>query len=94
LGGKTGIWKQARELVIMSAPKSTGPLILPAEKVTQGDILLGLMQTSLRSRLSHMPHRRHIKDESKEIRISNFSLDGSSHQNGDAAFTPATPHDY
>ena len=30
------------------------------------------------------------------IRIDNFSLDGSSHQTGDAAcaaFTPATPHD-
>jgi hypothetical protein len=23
----------------------------------------------------------------------NFSLDGSSHQTGEAAFTPATPHD-
>ena len=31
--------------------------------------------------------------ERKEIRIGNFSLDGSSHQTGDAAFTPATPHD-
>jgi hypothetical protein len=27
------------------------------------------------------------------IRIGNFSLDGSSHQTGDAAFTPATPRD-
>ena len=25
--------------------------------------------------------------------LRNFSLDGSSHQTGDAAFTPATPHD-
>jgi hypothetical protein len=78
----------------MSEPKSTGhPLILPADKVTQGDIPLGLMQTSSRSRLSRMPHGRHIKEERKEIRIVNFSLDGSSHQTGDAAFTPATPHD-
>ena len=40
-----------------------------------------------------MPHGRHIKEERKEIIIGNFSLDGSSHQTGDAAFTPATPHD-
>jgi hypothetical protein len=46
LGGKAGIWKQARERVIMSEPKSTGhPLTLPADKVTQGDIPLVLMQT-------------------------------------------------
>jgi hypothetical protein len=37
---------QARELVIMSEPKLTGPRIFPAETVTQGDISLGLMQTS------------------------------------------------
>ena len=48
---------------------------------------------TLRSRLSRMPHGRHIKEERKEIRIGNFSLDGRSHQTGDAAFTPATPHD-
>jgi hypothetical protein len=66
---------------------------MPADKVTQGDIPLGLMKTSLRSRLSRMPHGRHIKEERKEIRIGNFSLDGSSHRTGDAAFTPATPHD-
>jgi hypothetical protein len=46
------------------------PLSLPADKVTQGDIFLGLMQTSLRSRLSRMPYgRQHIKEERKEIRI-------------------------
>jgi hypothetical protein len=45
------------------------------------------------SRLSRMPHGRHIKEKRKEIRIGNFSLDGSSHQTGDAAFTPAMPHD-
>jgi hypothetical protein len=63
----------------MSEPKSTAPLILPADKVTQGDIPflpadkvtqgdipLGLTQTSLRSRLSRMPHGRHIKEERKE----------------------------
>ena len=64
LGGKVGIWKQARQLVIVSEPKSTGALPLPAEEVTQGYIPLRLMQTSLRSRLSRMPHGRHIKDES------------------------------
>ena len=61
----------------MSLPKSTTPLLpplaLPAEKVTQGDIPLGLMQTSLRFRLSRMPHGRHIKEESKEIRIKNLA---------------------
>jgi hypothetical protein len=94
LGGKVRIWKQARELVIMSEPNSTGhPLTLPADEFTQIDIPLGLMQTSLRSRLSRMPHGRHIKEERQKIRIGNFSLDGSSHQTGDAAFTPATPHD-
>jgi hypothetical protein len=66
---------------------------LIADKVTQGDIPLGLMQTSLRSLLSRMPHGRLIKEEIKEIRIGYFSLDGSSHQTGDAALTPATPHD-
>ena len=40
-----------------------------------------------------MSHGMHIKEEKKEIRIGNFSLDGSSHQTGDAAFTPATPYD-
>jgi len=86
LCGKVGIWKQGRELVIISEPKSTAPLILPADKVTQSDIPLGLKQTSLR-------HGRHIKQERNEIIIGNFSLDGSSHQTGDAAFTPAMPHD-
>ena len=38
-----------------------------------------------------MPHGRHIKDERIEIRLGNSSLGGSSHQTGDAAFTPATP---
>jgi len=40
-----------------------------------------------------MPHGKHIKEERKEIRTGNFSLDGSSHKTGDAAFTTATPHD-
>jgi hypothetical protein len=40
LGGKVGIWKEARELVIMREPKSTGSLILPADKVTKRDIPL------------------------------------------------------
>jgi hypothetical protein len=42
------------------------PLILPADKVAQGDIPLGLMQTQLRSRLSRMPHGRHIKKKEKK----------------------------
>jgi hypothetical protein len=64
-----GIWKQARKLVIMRELKSTGqpPFTMPTEKNTQGDIPFGLMQTSLRSRLSRMPHGRHIKEERKEI---------------------------
>ena len=42
LSGKVGIWKQARELVIMSESKSTGPLILPAGKVTPRRYSLGV----------------------------------------------------
>jgi hypothetical protein len=64
---------------------------LPADKVTQGDIPLELIQTSLRSRLSQTPHELHIKEERKDKRVGNFSLGGSSHQTDDAAFTPATP---
>jgi hypothetical protein len=41
-------------------------LTLHADKVVQGNIPLGLMQTSLRSRLSRTPHGRHIKEERKE----------------------------
>jgi hypothetical protein len=58
----------------MSDSKSTAPLILPAGKVTEGDIPLELMQPSLRPRLSGMVHGRHIKNERKEIRPLNFSL--------------------
>jgi hypothetical protein len=29
----------------------------------------------------------------KKVRIGNFFLGGNSHHTGDAAFTPATPHD-
>jgi hypothetical protein len=67
LGGKVGIWKEARELVVMIEPKSTAPLIPPADKVTEGEKIM--------------------------IILWNFSLDGSSHQTWDAAFTPAIPHD-
>jgi hypothetical protein len=63
LGGKVGNWKQERELVIMRELKSTAPLIMPAGKDTQGDISLGLIQTSLRFRSSPMPHGRHIKEK-------------------------------
>jgi hypothetical protein len=44
LGGKVGIWKQARELVMMSEPKwaDAPPIIaMPADKVTQSNISLG-----------------------------------------------------
>jgi hypothetical protein len=74
LGGKVVFLKQARELVVMNELESTGPLILPAGKVTQGDIPLRLMQTSIRFRLNRMYHGRHIKGELKEIRIGYFSL--------------------
>jgi len=50
-------------------------------------------RTSLCSRLSRMPHGRHIKDEIKVMRLGNFSLGGSSHQTGDAAFNPAAPRE-
>ena len=69
VGRQGRYFKQARELVIMSEPKSTGPFILPADEVIQGDIPLGLMQPLLRSRLSRMPHRRHIKEQKIEIGI-------------------------
>jgi|AntAceMinimDraft_5_1070358.scaffolds.fasta_scaffold251531_1 hypothetical protein len=61
-GRKVGISKQAREQVIIIEPKSTAPstLILPADEVTQGFVLLGFIQTSLSSRISQMPHGRHI----------------------------------
>jgi hypothetical protein len=92
--GYTGArWKQAREQIILSEPKSTGPFILPADEVTKGNIPLGLMQTSLLSRLSRMLQGRHIKDERQEKRLGYLSLDGSSYQTGDAAFIPATPQD-
>ena len=77
----------------MNPNRQATPLTLPADEVTQDDIPLELMQTSIRSRLSRMPHGRHIKEEKTEMGIGNFSLDGSSHQTEDAAFTPATPHD-
>jgi len=51
-----GIWKQAREVVIMSESKLTGPLILAGDEATKSDITLGLMRTLLRSRLSQMLH--------------------------------------
>jgi len=95
LGGKVGIWKQAREiyiyinkLVIMSEPKSKGDLSLTAGVITQGDISLGLMKTSLRPHLCRVPHGRHISDERKDIRLGNFTFDDRSHQTGDAAFAP------
>jgi hypothetical protein len=53
----------------MNPNRQATPLTLPANKVTQGDIPLGLMQTSLNSRLSRMPHGRHVKEERKEIKI-------------------------
>jgi hypothetical protein len=46
------------------------PLTLPADKVTQGDILLGLMQTSLRSRLSRMPHDLHQSTANNDTQLT------------------------
>jgi hypothetical protein len=59
--------------VVMSEPKPTDPLNLPAENITQGDISLGLMQTPSRSRLSRMPHGLHINDEKKKRTCKLFS---------------------
>ena len=92
MGGKVGIWKQARELVIISEPTSTGTLHACRRSYSRW-YSLGLMQTSLRSCLSPLPHGRHIKDERKEIRLGSLTLDSSSHQIEDAAFTPAAPQD-
>jgi hypothetical protein len=66
---------------------------MPAGVVTKGDIPSGLMQNSLRSRICRMPHGRHIEDIRKGKGLGNFTLDGRSHQTGDAAFTPATSPD-
>jgi hypothetical protein len=47
--------------------------------------------------LSFMPKApwtaHQMKDERKEIGLGNFTLGGSSHKTGNAAFTPATPND-
>jgi hypothetical protein len=94
MGGNAGIWKQARELVVMSKPKSAAPLILPADIATKGDISLRSMQTPLCSRLSRMSHRRLIKDERKLQKLRNFSLCANSHQTGDAALTPVKLQDF
>jgi hypothetical protein len=92
LGGKDCVWKQARKLVIMSEPKSTGaPPCLPT-KLPRA-IFPWVEANLITPRLSRMLHGRHIKDERKEKRIGSFTLGESSHQTGDAAFTPATPHD-
>ena len=64
MGGKVGIWKQARELVIMSEPKSTGPPPCLPTKLFK--VKLWLMQTSLRSRSSRKRRGRHAKDKEKK----------------------------
>jgi hypothetical protein len=76
-------------------PKSTTPLILPADEVTEGYILnsLGvdanLITFPFKPNAPWTTHQR----RKKKKKFGNFSLDGSSHQTGDAAFTPATPRD-
>jgi hypothetical protein len=74
----------------MSETKSPGDFSLLANKVAQGNVPLGLMRTFSRFRLCRKSHGRQIKDEQKEIRFGSFTLDGSSHHTGDAAFTHAT----
>jgi hypothetical protein len=94
IGRRSWYLKTSAETSDHELTQIDSPLILPAGKVTLGEIPLGLMQTSLRSRLSRKPHGRHIRDEKKEMRHGNFPLDGSSYQIGDAAITPATPMTY
>jgi hypothetical protein len=77
----------------MSEPKSTDALPIPNGEVNRGDIPVELIQTSLRTRLCRMPHGRHIKDKRNKLRPDNFIFDNDSNQNGDAAFTLATPQD-
>jgi hypothetical protein len=74
LGGIVGIWKHARKLVILSELKSTGHLILPADKLTQGNIPLGLMQASLRFCLSQMPQGRSTKTKEKKLDLETSLL--------------------
>ena len=59
---------------------------------------LGLLIGWIEAKLITFPFKPNapwttLQRRNKKIRIGNFSLDGSSHQTGDAAFTPATPHD-
>jgi hypothetical protein len=61
---------------------------MPAEEAIQGDILLGLMQTSFFPFILNFPWTTHQR--LYKIRLRNFTFDGRSHQTGDAAFTPAT----
>jgi hypothetical protein len=56
----------------MSEPKSTGPLIFPADKATQGDIPLRLMQTHYAPVEAECP----IDDTSKK-KGKNHELDTS-----------------
>ena len=62
-------------------------------EIKSAHVSLDTWRDSKRSRLSRMPHGRHMKDERKEMKLENFSLDGSSHRTGNAAFTPASPQD-
>jgi hypothetical protein len=46
-----------------------GCLVVFKHKATQGDIPLRSMKTSLRSRLSRMPHGRNIKEKRKKLEM-------------------------
>ena len=76
---------------MLSVTVNLGDDALASEYKTTRDICKSIQNLLLQ--LPSATHGRHIIEERKEIRIWNFSLDGSSHQTGDAAFTPATPHD-
>jgi len=59
-------------------------------------VILGFTCLDLTSscyRLSRKPRGRQIKDEKKKRRHGDISLDGSSHQTSDAAFSPTTSRD-
>ena len=93
LGGKAGICIQARELVIMSEPKSIPPPQPSCRPSYPRKYSLrvneNLIAFSLKPNASWTTHQRRKKKEKKgEI----LSLDSSCHKTRDTAFTTATPH--
>jgi hypothetical protein len=94
LGGKVDIWKQARELVTMSEPKSTGPSPSPClpTKLPKAISPWGRCKLITFPFKPNSPWTTHQRRKKTNITWKSFTLDGRSHQTGDAAFTPAMPY--